>query len=177
LYGVGLGETVVVVLVLLFVIEVFLFPLAMGMKRALGPYKTFKEVQSSREEGTRYTDYALALSGLTLAIIGIIYGFGSENIAAVGGAIIVLTLSLVFYIVTVSVNDIVLHTRAYARIQDKSMAYGTISMMSGVAVLFHDTSLKAEWIAVTGLVVVLVIHFATAFYEVKSWAHRDGPPQ
>jgi hypothetical protein len=131
-----------------------------------------KERERIRDEARVYNVRALTLAGLTFAAISLIYGT-AQSPSLVADALAVLVVSLTFFLVSYSLTALVHHRRLYWVGQDKSLAFGYLSMFAGVLVLVHGQFPTAFAAAVVGFGFVGLLHLMEFASDIRHWGQRE----
>ena len=139
----------------------------------LSRYQTAEEREKIKKEAGEYNARALTLAGLTFAAISLIYGT-AQNPLVVADTLTVLVASLSFFLLSYSLTALVHHRKVYWVVQDKSLAFGYVSMFAGVAVLMYERFPTAFVAAAVGLGMVLVLHFMEFASDFRRWGQEEG---
>jgi hypothetical protein len=159
---------VALLLVLWFITEIDIL-LLLAPNLILAPFDEGEEI---KPEAREYNTRALTLAGLTFAAIGLIYGTAT-NPSLVAEALTVLVTSLSFFLVSYSLEALVRFRRLYWISQDKSLAFGYISMFAGVLVLFYERLPAAFAAGAIGLVIVSLLHLREFAGDIRHWGKRE----
>ncbi len=171
----SLGAWVDVGLVASFAAEVLiLIGIATG---ALSNPFMAKEYVPIQREARDYSNWAVNLAGLTLATIGIVYSASTvrlgANLTTISDVLMVLMLSLIFFLGSYSVERLVGHSRFYWVLQDKALAFGLFSMVTGLLVLAIHEIPTAVPLVGSGLAVLVLIHIREAIGDAQHWKFKE----
>jgi hypothetical protein len=137
------------------------------------PCRNADERKRLREESNHCRRNALTMAGLTLAALSLLYGLSDSESSVTVDALSVLSFGFVFFLVSYSVASLSLERRMYWVIQDKTTAYGCLFMLAGVAILLTNVPSIAISVTVTGLVIVLVVHFLEFKSDLETAANES----
>lgn len=149
----------------------------MGLLVLLAPrmlLTAFNKEERERLQGEArdYNARALTLAGLTFAAISLIYGT-AQTLSLIADALTVLIVSLSFFLVSFSLTALVNIRRVYWVGQDKSLAFGHLSMFAGVLVLLYGQFPAAFVAAAIGLAVVILLHLMELAGDLRRWGQQE----
>lgn len=147
-----LGIILILSLLILMLVEIGLC-IVINIPFAQSPTKRGK--QDIGPESREYNTRAIAFAGLTFAGITLLIDSSSKNLNEIQASLLVLTYSLCLFFISYKIEVLTGIEELYWIIQDKTLNYGFLSIVSALTTFFYE---KLQNLVVIGLLMFLLIY-------------------
>jgi len=158
------GEISAVIIVVFLGVELSVLSIVSG--RAV--FRPFGPDEQIKPEGREYATRATTLGGLTFAAVALLVGSFSTKLDQLSNVLFLLGLSIGLFLISYSVEVLVRIAKFFWIVQDKTLWYGFISVVVGLALFFQQFVPDVFPLITVVLITVATIHATEFYYDIRA---------
>jgi hypothetical protein len=164
-----IAETAIIVLTILLLLEVCV--LIVAARHIL--LKPFDRDEAIKPEGREYATRALNLGALSFAGIALLAGTYATSLDQISGSLLILVFGLGLFFISYSVETLVRLRRIVWVVQDKTLSFGYLSILIGLAAFFYVKLPIVFPVVVIITTVISLISLIEFRFDYKHWRERE----
>src|SRR5438132_13081151 len=158
------GEISAVIIVVFLGVELSVLSIVSG--RAV--FRPFGPDEQIKAEGREYATRATTLGGLTFAAVALLVGSFSTKLDQLSNVLFLLGLSIGLFLISYSIEVLVRIAKFFWIVQDKTLWYGFISVVVGLALFFQQFVPDVFPLIIVVLITVATIHATEFYYDIRA---------